>query len=314
MELGVLVYRLYRALTYSASPFLHLHMRWRRLRGLEHSRRWHERFGHPSAVRPPGSLVWFHAVSLGEGMAAIPVIRRCNEMKPEMTILMTTTTVSAFEVIKKQLPVGVLHQFINFEQFAPLDTPVAIDRFLGYWKPNAIVIMENELWPNLIMSASQLRIPLALLNARMSTKSFKRWSSPLLLPLASLLLSKFSLIVPLSTLQGIHYQLLQAPPFVINFSGDLKYVVNKFYVSSGTSESIRDLKAELSEMKVWIASSLHRGEEEVILGVHNLLLQSHPDSVVIIVPRHPHHGHQIAQLLFVEIAERWPKCSSKVSK
>ncbi|CAF1791952.1 BnaCnng02580D [Brassica napus] len=292
MELGVLVYRLYRALTYSASPFLHLHTRWRRLRGLEHSRRWHERFGHPSAVRPPGSLVWFHAVSLGEGMAAIPVIRRCSEMKPEMTILMTTTTVSAFEVIKKQLPVGVLHQ-----QFAPLDTPVAIDRFLGYWKPNAIVIMENELWPNLIMSAAQLRIPLALLNARMSTKSFKRWSSPLLLPLASLLLSKFSLIAPLSTLQGIHFQLLQAPPFVINFSGDLKYVVNKFYVSSGTSESIRDLKAELSDMKVWIASSLHRGEEEVILGVHNLLLQSHPDSVVIIVPRHPHHGHQIAQKL-----------------
>uniref|UniRef100_A0A0D3EI31 lipid IVA 3-deoxy-D-manno-octulosonic acid transferase n=2 Tax=Brassica oleracea var. oleracea TaxID=109376 RepID=A0A0D3EI31_BRAOL len=291
MELGVLVYRLYRALTYSASPFLHLHMRWRRLRGLEHSRRWHERFGHPSAVRPPGSLVWFHAVSLGEGMAAIPVIRRCSEMKPEMTILMTTTTVSAFEVIKKQLPVGVLHQF------APLDTPVAIDRFLGYWKPNAIVIMENELWPNLIMSAAQLRIPLALLNARMSTKSFKRWSSPLLLPLASLLLSKFSLIAPLSTLQGIHFQLLQAPPFVINFSGDLKYVVNKFYVSSGTSESIRDLKAELSDMKVWIASSLHRREEEVILGVHNLLLQSHPDSVVIIVPRHPHHGHQIAQRL-----------------
>ncbi|WZZ92354.1 probable 3-deoxy-D-manno-octulosonic acid transferase, mitochondrial [Brassica napus] len=291
MELGVLVYRLYRALTYSASPFLHLHTRWRRLRGLEHSRRWHERFGHPSAVRPPGSLVWFHAVSLGEGMAAIPVIRRCSEMKPEMTILMTTTTVSAFEVIKKQLPVGVLHQF------APLDTPVAIDRFLGYWKPNAIVIMENELWPNLIMSAAQLRIPLALLNARMSTKSFKRWSSPLLLPLASLLLSKFSLIAPLSTLQGIHFQLLQAPPFVINFSGDLKYVVNKFYVSSGTSESIRDLKAELSDMKVWIASSLHRGEEEVILGVHNLLLQSHPDSVVIIVPRHPHHGHQIAQKL-----------------
>ncbi|KAF2537907.1 hypothetical protein F2Q70_00006770 [Brassica cretica] len=314
MELGVLVYRLYRALTYSASPFLHLHTRWRRLRGLEHSRRWHERFGHPSAIRPPGSLVWFHAVSLGEGMAAIPVIRRCSEMKPEMTILMTTTTVSAFEVIKKQLPVGVLHQF------APLDTPVAIDRFLGYWKPNAIVIMENELWPNLIMSAAQLRIPLALLNARMSTKSFKRWSSPLLLPLASLLLSKFSLIAPLSTLQGIHFQLLQAPPFVIKFSGDLKYVsfaeflilflfktiirsiscmlflpvVNKFYVSSGTSESISDLKAELSDMKVWIASSLHRGEEE---GVHNLLLQSHTDSVVIIVPRHPHHGHQIAQRL-----------------
>lgn len=157
----MLVYRLYRALTYGVSPFIHLHMRWRRLRGLEHFRRWHERFGHPSAVRPPGSLVWFHAVSLGyknsidhrrlvfkieklklffslsgEGMAAVPVIRRCNEMKPEMTILMTTTTLSALycffptlqkktgfkvsiifflffrfsEVIRKQLPAGVLHQ------------------------------------------------------------------------------------------------------------------------------------------------------------------------------------------------------------
>ncbi|CAH8379372.1 unnamed protein product [Eruca vesicaria subsp. sativa] len=291
MELGVLVYSLYRALTYGFSPLIHLQMRWRRLRGLEHIRRWPERFGHPSAARPPGYLVWFHAVSLGEGMAAVPVIRRCNEMKPEMTILVTTATVSAFEVIKKQLPVGVLHQF------APLDTPVAVDRFLGHWKPNAIIIMENELWPNLIMSAAQLRIPLGLLNARMSTKSYKRWSSPLLLPLASLLLSKFSLIAPLSTLQGIHFQLLQAPPFVIHFSGDLKYVVNKFHVSSGTSESIRDLKVKLSKMKVWIASSLHRGEEEVVLGVHNLLLQSHPDSVVIIVPRHPHHGQQIAQKL-----------------
>ncbi|CAA7033998.1 unnamed protein product [Microthlaspi erraticum] len=291
MELGVLVYRLYRALTYGVSPLINLHIRWRRLRGLEHLRRWPERFGRPSELRPPGSLVWFHAVSLGEGMAAIPVIRRCNEMKPDMTILMTTTTVSAFEVIKNQLPIGVLHQF------APLDTPMAIDRFLGHWKPNAIIIMENELWPNLIMCAAELLIPLALLNARMSTKSYKRWSSPLFLPLVSLLLSKFSLIAPLSSLQGIHFQLLQAPPFVINYSGDLKYVVNKSHVSNETTESIRDIKAELSEMKVWIASSLHRGEEEVILGVHNMLLQSHPDSVVILVPRHPHHGQQIAQEL-----------------
>ncbi|KFK24841.1 hypothetical protein AALP_AA8G031600 [Arabis alpina] len=291
MDLGLLVYKLYRALTYSFSPLFHLHIQWRRLRGLEHFQRWPERFGRTSAVRPPGSLVWFHAVSLGEGMAAIPVIRHCNEMKLNVTILMTTSTVSAFEVIKNQLPLGVLHQF------APLDTPVAIERFLCHWKPNAVVIMENELWPNLIMCAAGLLIPLALLNARMSTKSYKRWSSPFSRPLVSLLLSKFSLIAPLSTLQGIHFQLLQAPPFVISYSGDLKYVVNKFHVSSGTSESIRALKAELSEMKVWIASSLHRGEEEVILGVHNMLLQSHPDSLVIIVPRHPHHCQQIAQKL-----------------
>ncbi|XP_010543474.1 PREDICTED: probable 3-deoxy-D-manno-octulosonic acid transferase, mitochondrial isoform X2 [Tarenaya hassleriana] len=291
MEIGMLVYKIYRALTYGLSPLVHLHVRWRRLRGLEHRCRWLERFGHPSAGRQFGPLVWFHAVSLGEGMAAIPVIRHCHELRPDLTILMTTTTVSAFEVIKDQLPFGVIFQF------APLDTPVAIDRFLSCWKPNAIIIMESELWPNLIMSASGYQIPLALLNARMSTKSFKRWSRPLFLRLAALLLSKFSLITPLSTTQAIHFQLLQAPPAIINFSGDLKYVVNKFHVSEGIPESIRDLEAQLLDRKVWIASSLHRGEEEVILGAHDVVTQLHPKAIVIIVPRHPHHGREVVQKL-----------------
>lgn len=288
---GKVVYKIYRALSYGAEPLLKLHLRWRRIRGREHSQRWAERLGFPSLSRPPGPLIWFHAVSLGEGITAIPIIKECIKQRPDVNVLMTTTTVSAFEVINKRLPSGVIYQF------APLDTPSAVGSFLDYWKPNAIILIESELWPNLIMGASENGIVLALLNARMSTKSFKLFSGPVLLPLISLMLSKFSLIVPLSTMQAIHFQLLQAPPFIINFSGDMKYVVEEFDASEGELRSLQDLKLQLAHRQVWMASSIHRGEEEIMLGVHRVLIETHPDIVTILVPRDPQHGLEIAQEL-----------------
>nr|XP_023913349.1 probable 3-deoxy-D-manno-octulosonic acid transferase, mitochondrial [Quercus suber] len=288
---GKLAYRIYRAVSYGAEPVVNLHLRWRRLRGREHSLRWTERLGLPSLSRPTGPLLWFHAVSLGEGITAIPIIKECMKQRPDVNVLMTTTTVSAFEVISKRLPSGVIYQF------APLDTPSAVGAFLDYWKPNAIILIESELWPNLIMGASENGIVLALLNARMSSKSFKKFSGPLLLPLISLMLSKFSLIVPLSTMQAIHFQLLQASPYIIKFSGDLKYAVEEFDASEGELRSIQDLKLQLAHRQVWMASSIHRGEEEIMLGVHRVLTEMHPDIVTILVPRDPQHALEIAQEL-----------------
>ncbi|GFP94436.1 probable 3-deoxy-d-manno-octulosonic acid transferase mitochondrial [Phtheirospermum japonicum] len=92
---GEIVYKIYRALTYGISPLIRLHLRWRRFRGREHPLRWRERLGRPSAPRPAGRLIWIHAVSLGEGLAAIPVIKCCLERRPDVTVLMTTTTTSA---------------------------------------------------------------------------------------------------------------------------------------------------------------------------------------------------------------------------
>ncbi|KAF8403201.1 hypothetical protein HHK36_011300 [Tetracentron sinense] len=287
-EKGKMVYMVYRAVSYGLSPFIYLHLQWRRLRGLEHPLRWPERFGRPSLPRPPGPLLWFHAVSLGEGMAAIPVIRHCIQQRPDISILMTTTTTSAFKVIKDRLPSCVLYQF------APLDTPAAMDAFLGYWNPIAIFLIENELWPNLILGASRKGIAVALLNARISAKSFKHWSGPVVLPLISLMLSKFSLISPLSTIQAIRFQLLQAPPFTINFAGDLKYALGDAEDSNKESRSIEDLQQQLAHRRVWMASSIHKGEEELMLGVHKVLTQTYPNLVTIIVPRHPRQGQDIA--------------------
>ncbi|XP_042946490.1 probable 3-deoxy-D-manno-octulosonic acid transferase, mitochondrial isoform X3 [Carya illinoinensis] len=247
---GKVTYNIYRALTYGVSPVLDLHLRFRRLRGREHPHRWTERLGRPSLPRPVGPLLWFHAVSLGEGMSVIPIIKHCIYQRPDFNVLMTTATVSAFEVIYKQLPNGVIYQIV-----------------------------------------------LALLNARISAKAFKYFSGSVLLPLISLMLSKFSLIVPLSTVQAIHFQLLQAPPCIINFAGDLKYVVEDFDVSEEELRSIEDLKLQLAHRQVWMASSIHRGEEEMMLGVHTVLTEMHPDMLTILVPRDPRHGREIAQEL-----------------
>ncbi|CAN1194713.1 Probable 3-deoxy-D-manno-octulosonic acid transferase, mitochondrial [Linum perenne] len=222
-------------------------------------------------------------------MAAIPVVKECVHRRPDLNILMTTTTNSAFKVLENDIPNGVLYQF------CPVDTPAAMDAFLCYWKPSSIILLESELWPNLIMSSSAKGIPLALLNARMSLKSFKFWSG-FALPLISLMLSKFSLIVPLSTTQAIRYQLLQAPPFVINFAGDLKFVV-EHKVAKANISSIEDLKEQLSNRHVWIAASIHRGEEQVMLGVHMSLVQRYPDLLTILVPRHPQHARELFEKL-----------------
>ncbi|KAI8563176.1 hypothetical protein RHMOL_Rhmol03G0092100 [Rhododendron molle] len=288
-ERGKLVYMVYRALSYGLSPMVHLHLRWRRVRGLEHPLRWPERLGRPSLPRPAGPLIWFHAVSLGEGIAAIPVIKCCIERRPDINILMTTTTLSAFTVIESQLPRGVIYQF------APLDIPASVDTFLGHWKPNAIMLIESELWPNLIIGASKSGIALVLLNARMSAKSFKSWSGPLLLPLASLMLSKFSLISPLSTMQALRFQLLQAPPFIINFSGDLKYATETFDLSDVDKRSIEDLRVQLESRRVWMASSIHRGEEE---AYNKLLKRSHPHNLTCDCPQEKHNIRNKASFLW----------------
>ncbi|KAL6559256.1 hypothetical protein OROHE_006625 [Orobanche hederae] len=288
---GEIIYKIYRALTYSISPLLRLHLRWRRFRGREHPLRWRERLGRPSAPRPAGRLIWFHAVSLGEGLSAIPVIKCCLERRPDVTVLMTTATTSAFDVIKNRLPSNVIYQF------APLDMPSAMDAFIQYWRPNAVMLMESELWPNLIMGAARTGVALALLNGRMSTKSFRNWSHPVLLPLMTLMLSKISLILPLSTVQGIHFQLLQASPFSINYSGDLKYAMAAFENSEGDKKSLEEFQAQLSHRKIWMASSIHKGEEDVFIGAHNMLKRKHAEILTIIVPRQTQHGQDIAQKL-----------------
>ncbi|KAJ3677021.1 hypothetical protein LUZ60_002745 [Juncus effusus] len=282
-----LAYFLYRAATRVATPAAYF------LSGRR--KNWKERLGYPSASRPPQTetkpLLWFHAVSLGEAFSALPLIHHCSESE-SFAVLMTTSTVSSFEVIKDRLPSDVIFQI------APIDTPKAVQRFLTYWNPFVIFLIESELWPNLILHAADKGIKLALLNARISSISFDRWSTPLALPLISLMLSKFSLISPLSNTEAVRFQLLGAPPCIIHFSGDLKYGVGEYLVNEKEGEMILDdIKMEIGNRPTWLAASIHLGEERVMLRVHNELIKIFPKLLLILVTRHPKDGRNIALAL-----------------
>ncbi|KAH7685729.1 Lipid IV(A) 3-deoxy-D-manno-octulosonic acid transferase protein [Dioscorea alata] len=248
-------YRLYRAASWVAAPLVHMLFYCRSMQGLEHPTRWPERFGRPSCPRPPGQLLWFHAVSLGEGLAALPLITHCFQHHPDYHILLTTTTTASFQVIKDQLPEGVIYQFF------PLDIPYVIDRFLGYWSPYALVLLESELWPNLIISAAAKGIAVTMVNARMSVRSFNNWSRPLARPLISFMLSNLALIAPLSTAEAVRFQLLQASPYIINFAGDLKYAVGNFNIPAKAILEIEDLQQQFCSRPVWMAASIHKCEQ-----------------------------------------------------
>ncbi|KAH7511524.1 hypothetical protein FEM48_ZijujUnG0005600 [Ziziphus jujuba var. spinosa] len=234
-------------------------------------------------------------------MTAIPVIRECIQNRPDLTILMPHYLPPQHCTYELQhLNRTICCCNIGLLVCLPQLTPAAINAFLGYWKPNAIAIMENELWPNLLW----------MLRKRVSSKHFH-----------------FDLLH--SNMQAIHFQLLLAPPFIINFSGDLKFAVKEFDISERKVKSIEDLKVQLAHRQVWMASSIHKGEEEVIfcceihpstfgyyyyfsgvyqamhcndfgfliLGVHEVLIQVVPDLITIIAPRYPQHGQEIAQKL-----------------
>ncbi|CAM6102159.1 unnamed protein product [Calypogeia fissa] len=287
----------YSWMTAALGPVVMLHLRGRKIRGLELAKHGPERCGHPSFERPKGPLLWFHAVSVGEGMEALPVIKKCLQTRPHVNILMTTSTDTAFLLLQQTLPKGVICQF------APVDTPFAVERFLSFWEPQAAIFMESELWPNLILKSSRKGIRLALLNARISPKSLWRWSLSPAKELASEIVSKFSLIMPVNNKEALRYQQLGALPHQIHFGGNLKYASGAMDFPSINGPVYHELQRQLQGRRVWLAASTHHGEEEVMVSIHKKLQSTFPNLLTIIVPRHPHRGHSIKS--FIKYHYNW---------
>eukprot|EP00240_Pyramimonas_obovata_P007858 CAMPEP_0118938768 /NCGR_PEP_ID=MMETSP1169-20130426/27002_1 /TAXON_ID=36882 /ORGANISM="Pyramimonas obovata, Strain CCMP722" /LENGTH=174 /DNA_ID=CAMNT_0006882821 /DNA_START=152 /DNA_END=672 /DNA_ORIENTATION=+ len=168
---GSLGLHAYRLLATAATPFLAIHLQSRVRTGREDCIRWVERWGFTEETRPNAPLIWFHAVSVGECAVALPILSRCLKEWPQLNVLFThgTTTAASF-LHKHGLPRTIT-------QYAPFDTPAAVERFMAKWKPQAGIIVESELWPNLIFAAHNHQVPLALVNANISPCSTARWSS-----------------------------------------------------------------------------------------------------------------------------------------
>ncbi len=277
------LYQVYRLLTILLSPFFYLLVGLRVIKGKENSKRYKEKLGFFSCSRPKGQLLWFHAASVGELNSIIFLIKRLNEKKPKLNFLITTITVNSEKIFHKAGLLRTIHQFL------PLDIPVLARRFIKYWQPDVGIFVDSELWPNLLTEASH-KMKLINLNGRISDKSFARWKY--FSPLISYMYKKFSLILPTSQteMKKIQYFIKSD---VVRYLGNLKYAMPAL---SCNEEELKILKKALDKRKVWIAASTHKGEEEILIACHQELLQDFPDLLLIIAPRHPERGIDIAKL------------------
>jgi 3-deoxy-D-manno-octulosonic-acid transferase len=203
----------YRMVTGAGTALAPRFLEYRLRRGKENPDRIAERRGEPSAPRPPGSLVWVHGASVGEFMAVLPLVE--NIRSRGFTVLMTTGTVTSAGLAERRLPPGAFHQFI------PLDTPPFIARFLDYWRPDLGLLVESDLWPNMIVSASERGTPLILVNGRLSDRSYGRWRR--FPKTIEALLHRFDLCLVRTADDAQRFGVLGAPRIAV--TGNLKFDV-----------------------------------------------------------------------------------------
>jgi 3-deoxy-D-manno-octulosonic-acid transferase len=275
---------LYRAATTAALPLIDLLLRHRVMRGKENPSRIDERRGIPSLERPPGKLVWLHAASLGEAQSILRLVDRLLHDRPDLSALVTTGTVTSARMLANRLPARALHQFV------PVDRVSWIRRFLDHWRPDAACWVESELWPNLLLEAKVRGIPLALVNARISEKSYTAWQrAP---ATARRLLGLFDVILAQdATIAG---RLCDLGAERVTVSGNLKAAAAPL---PAEADALVDLQDAFADRPIWLAASTHAGEETMIGEAHRQVASNRPGLLTIIAPRHPNRGGEIAAAL-----------------
>jgi 3-deoxy-D-manno-octulosonic-acid transferase len=274
--------RVYRGLSALATPLSRAVMSRRLKQGKEDVERICERRGIPTLDRPGGSLVWIHGASVGEVLAAAELIERLRSMG--IRILLTSGTVTAAAMVKRRFPDDVIHQYI------PYDMPRFVQSFLDYWQPGLTLFIESDLWPNLILAGADRRIPMVLINARMSPRSYPRWMR--FRGTIGSLLDCFDLCLAQSEVDADRFATLGASNVIV--SGNLKLDVPPPQADPCKLEAF---KAATQRRIIFVAASTHPGEEEIILDAYRRLVGHFPGLLAIIVPRHPKRGLAIARML-----------------
>lgn len=275
---------IYRGVAFSLGPALAPWLlRRRAARGKEDPARLPERLGVASAERPTGPLVWLHAASVGESLSLLPLIARLRRDRPDLTLLVTTGTVSSAEMMARRLPAEAIHQF------APVDTAPAMRRFLAHWRPQLLCVTESEIWPTMLQEAKASGAKTALLSARVSEKSAARWArAPRSI---AALLRSFNLITAQDDAVAVRLRDLGADPGRLQVCGSLKHAAAPLPVDEAL---LADWRTHLSGRPLWLAASTHEGEETAAIAAHQALRASRPGLLTVIAPRHPQRGDEIA--------------------
>ncbi len=276
---------LYRWATELAWPLGRIPL-WRRQRaGKEDTSRFQERLGIAARPRPAGPLVWLHGASIGESLALLPLIERIAGRYPKIHALVTSGTVTSARLLGERLPAGAIHQYV------PLDRLRFVTRFLDHWRPDAAIWSESDFWPNLISETAARGVPLALVNGRLSERSFAAWQrwAPSLIRAT---LNRFCLSLGQTSADAQRIAALSGQPCAS--VGNLKFASPPLPVDCAERQR---LTAAVANRPRWLAASTHPGEEMIAGDVHRALASSHPGLLTLIVPRHPGRGTKIAASL-----------------
>lgn len=280
---------LYTVLFYLIQPLVWLRLLLRSRKAPAYRQRWLERYGFcGSKVKAGGILL--HSVSVGETIAAIPLVQQLKIRYPDLPITITTMTPTGSERVKAAFGDSVYHVYL------PYDLPCAMKRFFNHVQPKLVVIMETELWPNMITQLYKRKIPLIIANARLSERSangYKKLGS-----LTTSLMQKITCVAAQNQEDGNRFISLGLSPEHLSVTGSIKFDIA---VSDELKRQSTDLKQQWAKNRpVWIAASTHEGEETVLLAAHKQLLQCIPNLLLILVPRHPERFSSVIELTEAE--------------
>ncbi|MDB5565521.1 MAG: 3-deoxy-D-manno-octulosonic acid transferase [Tardiphaga sp.] len=274
--------RVYRRLSAVLAPLAPVLIKQRLKQNKEDPARTDERRGITDVLRPSGPLVWIHGASVGEVLAVAALIERLRALN--IRILLTSGTVTSAAIIARRFPADIIHQYI------PYDSPRFVARFLDHWQPSLALFIESDIWPNLVLSAANRRLPMVLINGRMSPRSFPRWQR--LSATIGALLGRFDLCLAQSDTDAERFAALGSRNIVV--TGNLKLDVQAPPMDPAKLEKLMSVTRG---RPVIVASSTHPGEEEILLETHKTLASFFPSLLTVIVPRHAHRGEGIARMI-----------------
>ncbi|HLX14383.1 MAG TPA: 3-deoxy-D-manno-octulosonic acid transferase [Bradyrhizobium sp.] len=274
--------RVYQRLSAAAAPLAPALIKRRLKLGKEDPTRVGERRGMSGDARPNGPLVWMHGASVGEVLAAAALIEKLRALN--IRILLTSGTVTSAAIVAKRFPADIIHQYV------PYDSPRYVARFLDHWRPSLALFIESDLWPNLILSSAARRLPMVLINGRMSQRSFPRWRR--VSHTISALLGRFDVCLVQSRVDAERFTALGSRNVVV--TGNLKLDVP---APPADFAKLERLMSVTRGRPIVVAASTHPGEEEVLLETHRTLAGFFPALLTVIVPRHPGRGEAIARMV-----------------
>ncbi|EHI9274726.1 3-deoxy-D-manno-octulosonic acid transferase [Vibrio vulnificus] len=248
-------------------------------------KRWKEHFGITPTLDGQNQPLWIHAVSVGESLAAVPLIKAIKEKTPDQVIVVTTTTSTGAEQIAK---LGNLVE----HRYMPIDFAFAVRGFLKAINPAKMLIIETELWPNTLATVHKANIPIIVVNARLSEKSQQNYAK--VQPLFNLIHPCLGKVLCQSQADADRFAKLGIPTNKLSVTGSIKFDI---HISDEIKHQGAELRTLLGQQRpVWIAASTHRGEDEQVLDAHRQVLETHPNTLLILVPRHPERFDSVFEL------------------